>query len=57
MNPVLFYIGPIPIFSYGVFVLLGTLALFAIALGLGRREGVPGNSAWRHRCYMFLPVW
>lgn len=37
MRPILFYIGPIPIFSYGIFILLGIIVLFAIALHLGRR--------------------
>jgi len=41
MHPVLFYIGPIPIFSYGLCVLLGTLALFTIALSLGRKAQRP----------------
>jgi phosphatidylglycerol:prolipoprotein diacylglycerol transferase len=46
VHPVLFHIGPLPIFSYGVFILLGTFALFAIALGLGRRQGVPWDHLW-----------
>ncbi len=39
MYPILFYIGPFPVFSYGVFVVLGLIALYAIALGTARREG------------------
>jgi prolipoprotein diacylglyceryltransferase len=35
-----------PIFSYGVFILLGTIAFFAIAMGLGLREGVPWDHLW-----------
>jgi phosphatidylglycerol:prolipoprotein diacylglycerol transferase len=37
MHPILFYVGPVPIFSYGVFTLLGVIVLFSIALNLGRR--------------------
>ena len=46
MHPVLFHIGPIPIFSYGVFVLLGTALLFAMALGLGRHYGRSWEQLW-----------
>jgi len=46
MHPVLFRIGPLPIFSYGVFVLLGTALLFVIALSLGRRYGRSWEQLW-----------
>jgi prolipoprotein diacylglyceryltransferase len=37
MRPILFYAGPLPIYSYGVFMVAGMVALFALALWLGRR--------------------
>ncbi|RME51546.1 MAG: hypothetical protein D6796_00605 [Caldilineae bacterium] len=40
MRPILFWLGPYPVFSYGVFIVLGTVVLFALALGLGRRAGL-----------------
>lgn len=40
MQPVLFYIGSTPVFSYGVFILIGLMALFAIALKLARQDGL-----------------
>lgn len=46
MHPVLFHIGPIPVFSYGVFVLLGTVLLFVMALTLGRRYGRTWQQLW-----------
>ncbi len=46
MHPVLFYIGSIPIFSYGIFVLLGTVTLFAIALSLGRKANRSWEQIW-----------
>jgi phosphatidylglycerol:prolipoprotein diacylglycerol transferase len=39
MCPVLLYIGPIAIWSYGTFIALGMIALFAMALILARRDG------------------
>lgn len=39
MYPVLFYIGPVPIWSYGTFIALGMLTLFAMALISARRDG------------------
>jgi phosphatidylglycerol:prolipoprotein diacylglycerol transferase len=48
MRPILFYIGQVPIFSYGVFILSGVVALFAVALYLGRRA----NLAWNQ----LLPI-
>lgn len=41
MHPILFYISSIPVFSYGVFILIGMIALFSIALRLGRRANLP----------------
>ena len=38
MRPVLFYISPIPIWSYGTFIALGMLTLFAMALISARRD-------------------
>ena len=46
MHPVLFHIGPVPIFSYGVFVLLGTAVLFAMALTLARHYGRSWEQLW-----------
>jgi phosphatidylglycerol:prolipoprotein diacylglycerol transferase len=40
MHPILFFIGPFPVFSYGVFILLGLIVLYAIALTLGRRANL-----------------
>jgi prolipoprotein diacylglyceryltransferase len=48
MHPILFHLGSLPIFSYGVFVLLGTITLFFTALRLGRRA----NLTWEQ----LLPV-
>jgi phosphatidylglycerol---prolipoprotein diacylglyceryl transferase len=39
MCPVLFYIGPAPVWSYGTFIALGMIALFALALISARRDG------------------
>ena len=39
MRPVLLYIGPIPIWSYGTFIALGMITLFAMALVAARRDG------------------
>jgi len=39
MRPILFHIGPYPIFSYGLFVVLGLITLYTIALTLARRAG------------------
>ena len=39
MYPVLFYIGSIPIWSYGTFIALGMIMLFAMALISARRDG------------------
>jgi phosphatidylglycerol:prolipoprotein diacylglycerol transferase len=40
MYPVLFYLGPVPIWSYGTFIALGMLTLFALALISARRDGL-----------------
>lgn len=37
MRPILFYAGPVPIYSYGLFMLLGMVMLFVVALKLGRQ--------------------
>ena len=39
MYPVLFFIGPAPIWSYGTFMALGMITLFALALISARRDG------------------
>lgn len=39
MRPVLFHIGPYPIFSYGVFVLLGIVLLFTLTARLAEAGG------------------
>ena len=39
MCPVLFYIGPVAVWSYGTFIALGMFTLFAMALILARRDG------------------
>src|SRR3990172_11279295 len=39
MYPVLFYIGSIPIWSYGTFIALGMTLLFAMALLPAQRDG------------------
>jgi prolipoprotein diacylglyceryltransferase len=39
MFPIAFYVGARPIYSYGLFVLLGAIVLFAIAVSLARRAG------------------
>jgi phosphatidylglycerol:prolipoprotein diacylglycerol transferase len=39
MYPVLFNIGPVPVWSYGTFIALGMITLFVMALTLARRDG------------------
>jgi phosphatidylglycerol:prolipoprotein diacylglycerol transferase len=39
MYPVLFYIGLVPVWSYGTFISLGMITLFAMALISARRDG------------------
>jgi len=39
MHPILFHAGPYPVFSYGVFITLGLIVLYAIALVPARRAG------------------
>lgn len=46
MHPVLFYIGQRPIFSYGVFVLLGTIVLFASTFTLALRNDRKWGELW-----------
>jgi phosphatidylglycerol:prolipoprotein diacylglycerol transferase len=48
MHPILFHVGPYPVFAYGVFITLGLIALYAIALVPARRAG----REWGH----LLPV-
>jgi phosphatidylglycerol:prolipoprotein diacylglycerol transferase len=48
MHPILFYVGPYPVFSYGVFITLGLITLYTIALVPARRAGWE----WKH----LLPV-
>lgn len=38
MRPVLFYIGSVPVWSYGTFVALGVFALFVVALRSARQD-------------------
>jgi phosphatidylglycerol---prolipoprotein diacylglyceryl transferase len=46
MYPVLFYIGSVPIWSYGTFIALGTITLFAMALISARRDGRSWEQIW-----------
>ena len=39
MCPVLFYTGAVPVWSYGTFIALGMITLFALALISARRDG------------------
>jgi phosphatidylglycerol---prolipoprotein diacylglyceryl transferase len=39
MYPILFSVGPYPVYSYGVCVLLGALTLFGVAFAQARRAG------------------
>ncbi len=39
MRPVLFTIGPVTIWSYGTFIVLGMITLFAMTLIAARRTG------------------
>jgi phosphatidylglycerol:prolipoprotein diacylglycerol transferase len=48
MHPILFYVGPYPVFAYGAFITLGLITLYTIALVLARRAG----QEWEH----LLPV-
>lgn len=46
MRPVLFYIGSIPIWSYGTFIALGMITLFTLALMSARRDGRSWEQLW-----------
>ena len=48
MCPVLFYIGPVAVWSYGTFIVLGMITLFGMALISARQDG----RSWEQ----FLPV-
>lgn len=50
MRPILFYLGPYPVFSYGLFVLLGLGALYTLTLVRARRAG----REWDHLIPMAL---
>lgn len=39
MRPVLFHIGPYPVFAYGVFILAGMALLFVLTAQLAREDG------------------
>ena len=39
MYPILFTIGPFPVFAYGVFILIGMVLLFGIAINLAYEDG------------------
>lgn len=39
MGPVLFYTGAVPVWSYGTFIAVGMITLFALALISARRDG------------------
>lgn len=39
MFPIAFYLGPYPIYSYGLFVILGAIILFALAFAQARSAG------------------
>jgi len=52
MRPVLFTIGPVPIWSYGTFIVLGMITLFAMALISARRDG----RKWEHLLPMAMGV-
>ncbi len=44
MHPVLFEIGPLTIYSYGVMLALAFVVGIALAMGSAKREGVPTNT-------------
>ena len=46
MCPVLLYIGSIPIWSYGTFITIGMITLFAMALISARRDGRSWEQLW-----------
>ena len=52
MCPILFTIGPVTIWSYGTFITLGMITLFAMALISARREG----RRWEHLLPMAMGV-
>lgn len=52
MRPILFTIGPIPIWSYATFIVLGMLTHFATALISARRD----ERRWEHLIPMELGV-
>jgi phosphatidylglycerol:prolipoprotein diacylglycerol transferase len=39
MHPIAFWIGPYPVYSYGICMLLGSITLFGMASALARRDG------------------
>ncbi len=41
MYPILFSVGSTPVYSYGVCILIGTVALFALVYAQARRAGRP----------------
>ena len=41
MHPILFKLGPITIYTYGVFVALGVVAGYFVCRGEAKREGIP----------------
>jgi phosphatidylglycerol---prolipoprotein diacylglyceryl transferase len=48
MYPVLFYIGSLPVFAYGVFILIGMVILFGIAINLAWEGG--------HKMEQIVPI-
>ena len=52
MRPVLFYIGTVPIWSYGTFIAIGMITLFAMALISARRD----RRRWEHLLPMAMGI-
>lgn len=44
MHPILFKIGPLPVYAFGLMVMLGLLAGLWVAVRLARREGLPAEA-------------
>jgi phosphatidylglycerol:prolipoprotein diacylglycerol transferase len=43
MHPILFHLGPVPVYSFGLFVTLGFIAGIALAYRLAKRDGLPAE--------------
>jgi len=54
MHPILFQIGPVTIYTYGLFVAIGFLAAFSLALKEAKREAISPNVISDLVCWMVI---